>query len=199
MNDLPAKKDAKKKKPVMFAGGFQGNFVAPGGQKACVKGDLMVPEKRITNQSALNQLRRAMVSSSSQERLLQNNTPTNPQSFLESLSEQERVELSKRLVAPANAGTKLKHMIDDLYQREKKYVKQYLREDYIEKNNVIFELDKSHALDTTKGMRTQLAPAVPQSVGELVGGLYSIGSSQPGGGLGQKNFELAPNMANKQT
>jgi len=47
---------------------------------------------------------------------------------------------------------KLKHMIDDLYQKEKKYVRQYLREDFIENNNVIFELSKAHALDTTKAI-----------------------------------------------
>ena len=44
-------------------------------------------------------------------------------------------------------------MIDDLYQKEKKYVRQYLREDFIENNNVIFELQKAHALDTTKGIK----------------------------------------------
>ena len=51
-------------------------------------------------------------------------------SLLETLSEQERIDLAKRLVLPP--VSKLKHMIDDLYQKEKKYVKQYLREDYIE-------------------------------------------------------------------
>ena len=35
-------------------------------------------------------------------------------------------------------------MIDELYNKEKKYVKQYMREDYIEKNNFIFDLQKSH-------------------------------------------------------
>jgi len=41
-------------------------------------------------------------------------------------------------------------MIDDLYKKEKKYVKQYLREDYIENNSMMFDLSKSHPLDTTK-------------------------------------------------
>ena len=69
---------------------------------------------------------------------------------------------------------KLKHMIDDLYQREKKYVKQYLREDYIEKNNFIFDLQKSHALHTTKAIEENRQE---EEVTGFVGGLYSIGQS----------------------
>ena len=44
-------------------------------------------------------------------------------------------------------------MIDELYLKEKKYVKQYLREDYIEKNNFIFDLQKSHKLHTSKDIK----------------------------------------------
>lgn len=44
-------------------------------------------------------------------------------------------------------------MIDELYLKEKKYVKHYLREDFIEQNNFIFELQKSHTLHTTKGIK----------------------------------------------
>lgn len=85
---------------------------------------------------------------------LHSSIPNNitPQQFLESLSEQERIELTKKLINPQ--ASKLKHMIDDLYKREKKYVKQYLREDYIENNSMMFDLSKSHPLDTTKGLQS---------------------------------------------
>ncbi len=46
-------------------------------------------------------------------------------------------------------------MIDELYHKEKKYVKHYVREDFIEKNNFIFELNKSHALTTNKDMKNK--------------------------------------------
>ncbi len=65
---------------------------------------------------------------------------------MDSLTDQERQDFARKLFAsPSHQGggltsQKLKHMIDDLYQKEKKYVKQYLREDFIENNNVIFEL-----------------------------------------------------------
>jgi hypothetical protein len=79
---------------------------------------------------------------------------------MDSLTEQERQDFARKLFAspsqPGGGGLtsqKLKHMIDDLYQKEKKYVKQYLREDFIENNNVIFELQKSHQLDTCKAIR----------------------------------------------
>lgn len=90
-------------------------------------------------------------------------------SYLETLSEQERVDLARRLVLPP--VSKLKHMIDDLYNKEKKYVKQYLREDYIEKNNFIFDLQKSHALHTLKGMEPT---EEPMSRAGFVGGLYAL-------------------------
>jgi hypothetical protein len=67
-------------------------------------------------------------------------------------------------------------MIDDLYKKEKKYVKQYLREDYIENNSMMFDLSKSHPLDTTKVLHnnhttvpTQSDPQAP-----FMGGLYSL-------------------------
>ncbi len=65
-------------------------------------------------------------------------------------------------------------MIDDLYHKEKKYVKQYLREDYIEKNNFIFNLNKSHALDTTKGINNR-SPRNGEEESTFIAGLFSIG------------------------
>jgi hypothetical protein len=84
---------------------------------------------------------------------LHSSIPNNitPEQFLQSLSAQERIELTKKLINPP--ASKLKHMIDDLYKKEKKYVKQYLREDYIEKNSMMFDLQKSHALQTTKALQ----------------------------------------------
>lgn len=38
-------------------------------------------------------------------------------------------------------------MIDELYTKEKKYVKHYVREDFLEQNNFIFDLQKCHSLD----------------------------------------------------
>ena len=122
----------------------------------------MQPDRRITNQSALNQLRQHLSKSDSQDYLLANPSNANPQVFMDSLTEQERQEFARKLFAsPSQQGgggngltsQKLKHMIDDLYQKEKKYVKQYLREDFIENNNVIFELQKVHQLDTCKAIR----------------------------------------------
>lgn len=56
------------------------------------------------------------------------------------------------MLPPVN---KLKNMIDELYSKEKKYVKQYMREDFIEKNNFIFNLEKSHQLSTNKAVKEQ--------------------------------------------
>ena len=63
---------------------------------------------------------------------------------MEKLDEKERQEFRRKLILPP--VNKLKTMIDELYQKEKKYIKQYMREDYIEQNNMIFELSKSHGL-----------------------------------------------------
>ena len=66
-------------------------------------------------------------------------------------------------------------MIDDLYKKEKKYVKQYLREYYIENNSMMFDLSKSHPLDTTKVLHNNhtTVPSQPDA-GQFMGGLYSI-------------------------
>ena len=102
------------------------------------------------------------------------------QNFLENLSDQERFELAKKLILPP--VSKLKHMIDDLYQKEKKYVKHYLREDFIEKNNFIFDLQKSHALQTTMNgisQKTRLQELEESTAKSgFVGGLYSINAIQ---------------------
>ena len=91
---------------------------------------------------------------------------------MESLSDQERIELTKKLIHPQ--ANKLKHMIDDLYKKEKKYVKQYLREDYIENNSMMFDLSKSHPLDTTKVLHNNHTTVPATQEGQFTGGLYSI-------------------------
>eukprot|EP00347_Sterkiella_histriomuscorum_P010993 403374156 len=67
------------------------------------------------------------------------------------LNEEEKQDFARKLMFPP--VNKLKNMINELYQKEKKYVRQYLREDYIEKNNFIFELNKSHKLHTNKEVK----------------------------------------------
>jgi hypothetical protein len=52
--------------------------------------------------------------------------------------------LSEALKMPVSK--KIKNVIDELYDKEKKYVRQYIREDYVEPNSCIFELDRSHQL-----------------------------------------------------
>jgi hypothetical protein len=68
-------------------------------------------------------------------------------------------------------------MIDDLYKKEKKYVRQYLREDYIEKNSMMFDLQKAHALDTTKGIQNANPKTEEPTDGKFMGGLYSINNT----------------------
>lgn len=43
-------------------------------------------------------------------------------------------------------------MIDSLYIKEKKYVKQYVREDYLQGNDFIFNLKKSHPLNNARNI-----------------------------------------------
>ena len=43
-------------------------------------------------------------------------------------------------------------MIDELYQKEKRYVKQYIREDLIHPHNTIFNLEKCYNLQTATGV-----------------------------------------------
>lgn len=49
---------------------------------------------------------------------------------------------------PLNNTSKIKQVIDDIYQKEKKYVKQYIREDYLQPQNPIFNLGKYHNIKT---------------------------------------------------
>ena len=140
----------KKKPLVAFAGGFQAFNMKQESQqqKLCQLNPHMLPGP-VMNQLKGN-ISQSMIQSSSQENLmaaskqaitgLHSSIPNNitPQQFMESLTEQERIELTKKLINPQ--ASKLKHMIDDLYKKEKKYVKQYLREDYIENNSMMFDL-----------------------------------------------------------
>ncbi len=45
----------------------------------------------------------------------------------------------------------MKAMVDELYWKEKKYVRQYMPEDYLGKNDFIFDLKKTHKLKLAKG------------------------------------------------
>ena len=56
-------------------------------------------------------------------------------------------------------------------------MRQYLREDYIEKNNVIFELSKAHNLDTTKAINHVGQSPKKKEDQPFNGGLYTIGAS----------------------
>ena len=44
-------------------------------------------------------------------------------------------------------GNKLKQLINELYRKEKRYVRQYLREDFLANNSFIFDIGKSHKLE----------------------------------------------------
>lgn len=52
-------------------------------------------------------------------------------------------------VLQGNKNT-VRGLIDQMYQREKKYIKQYFKEDYIQQNDFIFNLDKTHKLRLAK-------------------------------------------------
>jgi hypothetical protein len=43
-------------------------------------------------------------------------------------------------------------VIDELYQKEKRYVRQYIREDLIHPQNTIFNLEKCYKLSTISGV-----------------------------------------------
>jgi hypothetical protein len=45
----------------------------------------------------------------------------------------------------------VKELIDELYWKEKKYVRQYIRDDYIGPHDFIFDLGKTHSLKLAKG------------------------------------------------
>ena len=161
------------KKKLGYAGGFQSINMNTGGAKACVRGSAL-SENRFSY-GGIQTIKQVMIQNNYQEVGVDNapgmSTLDGGKSLLETLSEQERIDLAKRLVLPP--VSKLKHMIDDLYQKEKKYVKQYLREDYIEQNNFIFDLQKSHALHTMKGIEAMPEEA-PIGKGQFVGGLYAL-------------------------
>jgi len=52
-------------------------------------------------------------------------------------------------VLQGNKNT-VRGLIDQMYQKEKKYTKQYFKEDYIQKNDFIFNLNKTHQLRLAK-------------------------------------------------
>ncbi|CAI2381054.1 unnamed protein product [Moneuplotes crassus] len=47
--------------------------------------------------------------------------------------------------------TTVRGLIDKMYQKEKKYIKQYYKEDFIQQNDFIFNLNKTHQLRLAKG------------------------------------------------
>jgi hypothetical protein len=49
-------------------------------------------------------------------------------------------------------------VIDELYQKEKRYVKQYIREDLIHPHNTIFNLEKCYNLQTATGVEKAFDP-----------------------------------------
>ena len=51
-------------------------------------------------------------------------------------------------------------MIDELYHKEKRYVRQYIREDLIHPQNTIFNLERCHNLQTATGVEKRQKKAV---------------------------------------
>ena len=70
-----------------------------------------------------------------------------------------------RVTNPGNVlqGNKntVRGLIDQMYQREKKYIKQYFKEDYIQQNDFIFNLGKTHKLKLAKNKDEALDYATP--------------------------------------
>lgn len=56
---------------------------------------------------------------------------------------------SKDVQLPTNKNT-VRSMIDSMCQKEKKYVRQYMKEDFVNKNDFIFEINKCHNLKRNK-------------------------------------------------
>jgi len=52
--------------------------------------------------------------------------------------------------AGKNDDLSVKEMIEELYWKEKKYVRQYLWDDFIGSNDFIFDLNKTHHLKLAK-------------------------------------------------
>lgn len=68
-------------------------------------------------------------------------------------------------------------LIDQMYQREKKYIKQYYKEDYIQNNDFIFNLNKTHQLRLAKTNKHEshdysLPPSSYKSSGEARNSSY---------------------------
>jgi hypothetical protein len=64
-------------------------------------------------------------------------------------------------VLQGNKNT-VRGLIDQMYQREKKYIKQYFKEDYIQQNDFIFNLGKTHQLKLAKSKENSQQPT-PQT------------------------------------
>lgn len=61
---------------------------------------------------------------------------------------------------PVTNQSKIKQVIDELYQKEKRYVKQYIREDLIHNQNQIFNLEKCYKLQTASGVEKHTKEAI---------------------------------------
>ena len=54
-------------------------------------------------------------------------------------------------------------MIDELYHKEKRYVRQYIREDLIHPHNTIFNLERCHNLQTATGVEKRQKTAAKKN------------------------------------
>lgn len=59
-------------------------------------------------------------------------------------------ESFKKSVLAKVDQTTVRGLIDKMYQKEKKYIKQYFKEDFIQQNDFIFNLNKTHQLRLAK-------------------------------------------------
>jgi len=64
--------------------------------------------------------------------------------YLEGFAKDQSVIRYEKKNVPNQDDLSIKEIIDDLYWKEKKYVKQYLWDDYIGSNDFIFDLNKTH-------------------------------------------------------
>ena len=66
--------------------------------------------------------------------------------YLENFAKEQTVVKYEKKGKDLKDDLSIKEMIDELYWKEKKYIKQHLRDDFIGANDFIFNLSKTHHL-----------------------------------------------------
>ena len=69
---------------------------------------------------------------------------------------------SYNMQLPSTNQSKIKQVIDELYQKEKRYVKQYIRDDMLNPQNTIFNLERAYMIQTATGVEKPYVPPKPK-------------------------------------